>query len=1519
MPLDATQKSFLTGLGVVERKKEFFHIRSKDEVRNDKIIGVTDDYLRREAKVLEAIDALGKVTGTTPIVTELEQQVSAIQTEVTTASPDTAAKVIESAYEKLEVIKDKARDLATNAGSNADFYASLDVATKALAALEQHAHKDCVAASLGTARSAMTQALGHAKNARFTDAANAVTQVTDACTAGKNIADQLAPLFVRATDAKQKRADLNTHAQTGKIVAEKFNADAALRTFGTESVAGKVAQAGVALASAETACRDGKQKADDFAAFYLKATASQQKLDALNMNLRKAEIANQIKTATDALKLATDEAAKGALDTAAVALGEADAACVLAAALAPIALRVALAKPGLEELKTHPQHAHITGKTDEAGTKFALALTEINAGMETAADTAATEGQAACTSAKEIAEGFAAFHPKAAETQLKIDALNMNLRKAEIASQIKTATDELKLANDEAAKNKLDTAKAALGRADAACVLAAKLAPIALKVALATPGLEDLKKLPQRAHIKDRTDLATTKFALVLTKITAGDEAAAETAFTEGQAACLKGKSDAADYQKVVDKLAEVKRCVAGLRIVNAKAATQYDTKTTNAFAGAAAPGRGYAAATTALQDIVDALKIRLGKLVMPPDPVQPLDPLKPREPPKAGSKAAIDALATKIAGITATPTDAAPGATFAQDVVAARASYTKAETTLNGGDLRLALMQRSDTIGMLTDATKAADRRLKYDAERVRTQAEIEKLKTRKALLGQIFSMQQLITRADGLATRTAMRMEDGIAELQNITKTCKQLTDVATKAEAYFAERTRADNEVSGLRGAAGASAIAVQLTAIDKLLGDARKMTGAVELSGFNPNNLQQDWGAALKLVEQARAEIKAADAVAGGATDTLATKKTVGKATDATKIAEAEAALRKQATEAQKHKDHDLATKEYTALFLALDAALAQAKGDHIDVAQAKLEEAADLLVTAKGVQTQHAQFDTAYQALDLRFKALTALTDPPAVQLKGMVDPIGVSLTGATTQDTARDWAKAGAALRAADDAAKAAEEFRDMRKKFNADLALAEQAATPLTQPLKGAVLKMIGMAKAEADKFDINYATRYLENAQAQIAGAKVSALAKTNPDSQEFSDAIDKMLAARGGNELAIKQTYDESNPAPFEVDPVKAKQMKELPGGAELLDQIVAKLTATGTPEEVAKVTKAIAKIAEKRFGLDLAISVMKQTTPGNFKEELPTNIVGTDTIDVKGSEIDTVEPVSVTFDTKRGTTAQKIYEMLARVPEQAEKNPSMQRFARKDAYKTNGDGTLKDQRASGGYYQAKGDLVAMSGRVGDASKQKFGSKANQLPVLDDPVYAPVNEDEVDYFDFASVHEVGHAVDDRMGFMSSREGNAAFGGWKTYGGAIGPIAKAVSADVVRKNAGAVAVVVEQFVSDLMAGASPDTPAVNADVQVATTAACNAAKTWHTTVTGEQLWWNQGQTDSVTIEGIVYQQAYAGTWVSYPAAERKKGITGYQFRAPGEWFAELYAAYHMGKLKNGHPARRWLSSLSL
>ena len=79
--------------------------------------------------------------------------------------------------------------------------------------------------------------------------------------------------------------------------------------------------------------------------------------------------------------------------------------------------------------------------------------------------------------------------------------------------------------------------------------------------------------------------------------------------------------------------------------------------------------------------------------------------------------------------------------------------------------------------------------------------------------------------------------------------------------------------------------------------------------------------------------------------------------------------------------------------------------------------------------------------------------------------------------------------------------------------------------------------------------------------------------------------------------------------------------------------------------------------------------------------------------------------------------------------------------------------------------------------------------------------------------------------------------------------------------------------------------------------------------ARVWARRIRKQDMWWDGAASKTHQIGGRVYQQAYDNNWVSYKHDARKKGVHGYQFRSPAEWFAELYAAFYSGKMKTSHP----------
>ncbi|MCB9795869.1 MAG: hypothetical protein H6741_24495 [Alphaproteobacteria bacterium] len=84
------------------------------------------------------------------------------------------------------------------------------------------------------------------------------------------------------------------------------------------------------------------------------------------------------------------------------------------------------------------------------------------------------------------------------------------------------------------------------------------------------------------------------------------------------------------------------------------------------------------------------------------------------------------------------------------------------------------------------------------------------------------------------------------------------------------------------------------------------------------------------------------------------------------------------------------------------------------------------------------------------------------------------------------------------------------------------------------------------------------------------------------------------------------------------------------------------------------------------------------------------------------------------------------------------------------------------------------------------------------------------------------------------------------------------------------------------------------------------------------HAIANSAGLWWTRQQAvDRLTHEGRVWTISNGEQYFSYDPAARRKGVSAYQFNAPAEWFAELYAVYYNGKLPEGHPDIRPVLSL--
>jgi len=408
--------------------------------------------------------------------------------------------------------------------------------------------------------------------------------------------------------------------------------------------------------------------------------------------------------------------------------------------------------------------------------------------------------------------------------------------------------------------------------------------------------------------------------------------------------------------------------------------------------------------------------------------------------------------------------------------------------------------------------------------------------------------------------------------------------------------------------------------------------------------------------------------------------------------------------------------------------------------------------------------------------------------------------------------------------------------------------------------------------------------------NAAETAAGAADAALvARTAFDKDANTAQLDLNLPANAaikvaqGNELtkarALAFVFDFDGAGKIlksirnAIGAVEAEAMaKKAPPDPKLADK-AKKLAEAGATKELDALIKTLPTTLDKQVFIDLAQARFKGVT---FEAEADGN-----------------EQASI----------KRMCELMKDIPDDVIGNPSLKKINRR-VTKTDGSGAAQTFP----YYAANQNEVVMNSRPKQWNKPDFQpGAAGRLPAREEKC-KPANNNPEDLFDFNMLHELAHAIDDAKNYMGVKGKDADHGGWIEIGGNVDPIVEAV----IKETGFGKTPEERQYVLDRILRNPAVAPATFKGDKARFETFISAAQT-------DNVWDSQALTDQATLGGRVYHEGYPNTWFSYLADARKRGITSYQFRAPGEWFSELYAAWKVGKLKGGHPAEAWLTKLKI
>ncbi|MEC7242426.1 MAG: LysM domain-containing protein [Myxococcota bacterium] len=267
----------------------------------------------------------------------------------------------------------------------------------------------------------------------------------------------------------------------------------------------------------------------------------------------------------------------------------------------------------------------------------------------------------------------------------------------------------------------------------------------------------------------------------------------------------------------------------------------------------------------------------------------------------------------------------------------------------------------------------------------------------------------------------------------------------------------------------------------------------------------------------------------------------------------------------------------------------------------------------------------------------------------------------------------------------------------------------------------------------------------------------------------------------------------------------------------------------------------------------------------------------------------------EDVSLAWD---ASGLRRSWAVFAALPAgHVEGNPVLALYARYGTREE--DGTVSKAGGAGGYYADWEHLVAMN------YDEQHIEVANTWTDPQDALYG------VNRFDAVVRHEIGHAVDEKIGATDKLCKTSTGGDWEDYlpvetvadawlnslpgvlSSQEGEVGSAIRVALIKALTDSSArefrdlLVLNDTLIDLEG--NPQEIVERDPVYKALRMALNEPWEYHSDEDG-----------GVITDGKIYQQSYRKNLTSYDVSARDKKVSTYQFRSPYEWFAEAYTAFY-------------------